>query len=280
MLITTGTRVSSYLLYPVYFETFLLGELQASSLTAYCREGNLQLMLEQIPRLREDIGEALEVLEALDREDHRGMFSETDDTAWASTKFKSHPQILNMSTLKQIEEFLCSHYNIESSTWKGRVNRDSQRLDGVAIGRVIFSSKRLEKSVVFRERGSVFAGTVKKVFSHSHSHPSQGSSITLTYLIVEVLEPVPAEWDGYRKLSCGWLCWGNSDKQLETSSTHGPRITLVPVVNIISHFVRTDFTDRELTGTGNETPKAIIHVYPVPKVSLVYLSAAIFSSSE
>ncbi|KAJ3899897.1 hypothetical protein F5879DRAFT_810115, partial [Lentinula edodes] len=50
-----------------------LGEVEATMLTAYCRQANLELILDHNADVRQDIDEALNALKNIEREDHRGM---------------------------------------------------------------------------------------------------------------------------------------------------------------------------------------------------------------
>ncbi|KAJ3899604.1 hypothetical protein F5879DRAFT_781923, partial [Lentinula edodes] len=50
-----------------------LGEIEATMLTTYCRQANLQVILNHNADVRQDIDEAIEALKNIDREDHRGM---------------------------------------------------------------------------------------------------------------------------------------------------------------------------------------------------------------
>ncbi|KAJ3838280.1 hypothetical protein F5878DRAFT_513132, partial [Lentinula raphanica] len=50
-----------------------LGQVEATMLVSYGQMANLQILLDQYPELREEIKEALAVLEDIEREDHRGM---------------------------------------------------------------------------------------------------------------------------------------------------------------------------------------------------------------
>ncbi|KAJ3900861.1 hypothetical protein F5879DRAFT_808397, partial [Lentinula edodes] len=50
-----------------------LGEVEATMLTSYCRQANLQVILDHNTDLREEIDEVLTALTDIDREDHRGI---------------------------------------------------------------------------------------------------------------------------------------------------------------------------------------------------------------
>ncbi|KAJ3764234.1 hypothetical protein EV360DRAFT_65672 [Lentinula raphanica] len=220
-----------------------LGEVEATMMTSYSQMANLQHLLEQFPELREEIEEALEVLKEIEREDHR---------AWSSTEFKETLTYIEASTLTRIVDHLCVMYQNEHSCWEGKVTRQVQEMDGVALGRVIYSSRRRENSIVFRSEGKVLAGTIVKVIKHSHIHPATKKMVSTTYLEVIAMQPISEGQDDlYRILNCGWLC-------LQTSTTG--RTLTVPLGDVISHFVRTDLT---LLVNGT----AVTHVYPVPKAS-------------
>ncbi|KAF9060975.1 hypothetical protein BDP27DRAFT_1235911 [Rhodocollybia butyracea] len=76
----------------------VVGELEVTRMKTYCRQGNLKLVLDNItdPVLLEDFGEAIDALQAMELEDHRGMFSGTDLSAWTSPDrdFKKTPTVI------------------------------------------------------------------------------------------------------------------------------------------------------------------------------------------
>ncbi|KAJ3862563.1 hypothetical protein EV359DRAFT_65525 [Lentinula novae-zelandiae] len=60
-----------------------LGEVETTMLTSYCREANLQVILDHSTDLQGEINEAITALTDIDCEDHRGIFAGTDLVAWA-----------------------------------------------------------------------------------------------------------------------------------------------------------------------------------------------------
>ncbi|KAJ3752706.1 hypothetical protein EV360DRAFT_88492 [Lentinula raphanica] len=230
-----------------------VGEVEATMMTSYGRMANLQILLDRFPDLQEEVEEALAVLEDIEREDHRGMFAGTDLSAWSSTKFKETPIFIDEAALDRIMNRLCETYQVGRLHWNGKVTRSAQQLDGVALGRVIYSSRLRENSIVFRSEGNIVAGTIAKVFRHSHPHPVTQETVSTTYLEVSPMQPITEGQDDlYRVLNCGWLC---------SQSNTARRTLTVPLGDVVSHFVRTD-----LTLLVNDT--AVTHVYPVPKVNL------------
>ncbi|KAJ3762783.1 hypothetical protein EV360DRAFT_66807 [Lentinula raphanica] len=229
-----------------------LGEVEATMMAAYGRTANLQITLDRHPELREEIEEALAVLEDIEREDHRGMFAGTDLSAWSSTEFKKKPVSIEEATLDDIVNHLCKVYHLDRTYWDGKVNRCAQELDGVALGRVIYSSRFRESSIVFRSEGNILAGTITKVITHSHPHPDTQKMLAFTYLEVIPMEPISEGPDDlYRALNCGWLC---------SRSEATDRVLTIPLKDVVSHFVRTELT---LLVNG----MVVTHVYPVPKKS-------------
>lgn len=220
-------------------------------LTAYCRQANLELILDHNADVRQDIDEALNALKNIEREDHRGMFAGTDLSVWSSTEFKATPFWIQHSTLDRITDHLCGIYNVPRSHWSSTLTRQAHNLAGVAIGRVIYSHRVRQNSVVFRHDDTFLAGTIDKVFTHSHSHPVTQQWNTITYFEVLAMEAIDERDDLYRQLHCGWLC-------LQTPIT--PRTLTIPLSSLVSHFVRTELS---LAVKGNP----VTHVYPVPKVS-------------
>ncbi|KAJ3884123.1 hypothetical protein GG344DRAFT_84534 [Lentinula edodes] len=205
-----------------------LGEVEATMLTSYCRQANLQVILDHNTDLREEIDEVLTALTDIDREDHRGIFAGTDLVAWASTEFKTSPACIEKPTLDRIIHHLCDIYGVLSSHWDGKVARQVHTVGGVAAGRVIYSPSIRQNSVVFRHNGR---------------------TVSITYFEVIVMEPIDADDDLYRRLNCGWLCF---------QKPAVPKTLTVPLSYIVSHFVRTDLSFK-IKG------KPITHVYPVPK---------------
>ncbi|KAJ3892281.1 hypothetical protein GG344DRAFT_64765 [Lentinula edodes] len=210
---------------------------------------NLQLLLNNYPEIREEIGEALTMLTDIEREDHRGIFAGTDLSAWSSTEFNESPTCIERATLDRIVQQLCRVYGVQASHWDGKVARQAHILGGVALGRVIYSTGYCQNSIIFRDEGKILAGTIDKIIKHSHPHPVTQDVIAATYVEAIVMEPISEEDDLYRSLNCGWLC-------LQMPATR--RLSTVPLSNVISHFVRTD-----LTLLVKENP--VTHVYPVPK---------------
>ncbi|KAJ3859902.1 hypothetical protein EV359DRAFT_85892 [Lentinula novae-zelandiae] len=227
-----------------------LGEVETTMLTSYCREANLQVILDHNTDLQGEINEAITALTDIDREDHRGIFAGTDLVAWASTEFKASPACIAESTLDCIIYHLCNIYGVSSSHWDGKVSRQVNTVGGVAAGRVIYSPAIHQNSVVFRNNGRVCAGTIEQVINHSHPHPVTRKMISITYLKVIIMEPIDVDDDLYRRLDCGWLCYQNPGAATKNLT--------VPLSHIVSHFVRTDLSFR-IRG------KSITHVYPVPK---------------
>ncbi|KAJ3883968.1 hypothetical protein GG344DRAFT_71674, partial [Lentinula edodes] len=225
-------------------------EVEATMMNSYGQIANLQLLLNNYPEIREEIGEALMMLTDIDREDHRGIFAGTDLTAWTSTEFKETPTRIERSTLDRIVQQLCRMYGVQASDWDGKVARQAHILDGAALGRVIYSTGYRQNSIIFRDDGKILAGTICRIIKHSHPHPVSQDVIATTYVETIVMEPISEEDDLYRSLNCGWLC-------LQIPTTR--RISTVPLSNVVSHFVRTDLT---LLVKEN----SVTHVYPVPKV--------------
>ncbi|KAJ3928294.1 MAG: hypothetical protein NXY57DRAFT_1041744 [Lentinula lateritia] len=128
-----------------------LGEVEATMLKVYCQQGNLEMMLAHCSDYKDDIQEALDALDEIKRESHRGMFDGTDLSSWSSPdrKFKSSPITMESSTLDQIIELLCVQYQVSPSTWEGALTRDALLLAGVAHDGVVFSPKIRENSIVF-----------------------------------------------------------------------------------------------------------------------------------
>ncbi|KAJ3760788.1 hypothetical protein EV360DRAFT_68405 [Lentinula raphanica] len=228
-----------------------LGEVEATMMASYGRMANLQILLDRYPELREEIEEALAVLKDIEREDHRGIFAGTDLSAWSSTEFKKTPITVEEATLDRIVNHLCDTYHLDRLHWDGKLARCAQELDGVALGRVIYSPRLRENSVVFRSEGNILAGTISKVITHAHPHPATQKMAAFTFLEVIAMDPISEGKDDlYRALNCGWLCSRTNTNQ---------RVLTIPLGDVISHFVRTD-----LTLLVNET--AVTHVYPVPKI--------------
>ncbi|KAJ3911637.1 hypothetical protein F5877DRAFT_55068, partial [Lentinula edodes] len=228
----------------------VLGEVEATMLKVYCQQGNLEMMLAHCPDDKDDIQEALDALLEIKRESHRGMFAGTDLSSWSSPdrKFKSSPIIMDSSTLDQIIELLCVEYQVPHSTWEGALTRDALLLARVAHDGVVFSPKTRENSIVFKklDEGGYGAGTVQRIISHRHRHPARQTSEAVTYLEVLDMNSIDDIEDLYRRLKCGWLC----------SQLPGRR-RLVPLPNVVSHFVRTNLIIQD-------TP--VTHVYPMPRV--------------
>lgn len=222
-------------------------------MTHFGRTANLQVILNHNTDLQEKIAEALTALKDIDREDHRGMFAGTDLSAWSSTEFKATPACIDEATLARIVTCLCELYTVPRSYWENKISRQARLLGGVVIGRVIYSSRVRQNSVIFRNEGRILAGMITKVIDHPHPHPVTRDIIRTSYLEISVMEPINQEDDLYRQLNCGWLC-------LQVP----PTTTLVTVLwsSIISHFVRTDLT---LAIKGD----LVTHVYPVPKGSML-----------
>ncbi|KAF8824679.1 hypothetical protein HHX47_DHR7000377 [Lentinula edodes] len=217
---------------------------------SYGQIANLQLLLNNYPEIREDIGEALTMLTDIDREDHRGIFSGTDLLAWSSTEFNETPTCIERPTLDRIVQQLCKMYGVQAAHWDGKIARQAHILGGVALGRVIYSTGYRQNSIIFRDEGKILAGTIDRIIKHTHPHPVTQNVIAATYVEAIVMQPISEEDDLYRSLNCGWLC-------LQMPTTR--RISTVPLSNVISHFVRTDLT---LLVKEN----SVTHVYPVPKV--------------
>lgn len=221
-------------------------------MTTYCRQGNLNLLLDNITdaEFLEDFDEAMEALQAIEQEDHRGMFAGTDLAAWTSPNrdFKATPTVISESTLDNISELLCKKYDMSSDTWRNQLARDAFILKGVvAMGRMVFSANIRENSVIFGHEERQVAGTIERIISHSHPHPGLGSTETVIFIQVLVLEPIDEVDDLYRKLGCGWLCLPSSTKR-----------QLVPLEAILSPFTRTIL---HIQG------RSVLHVYPETKVS-------------
>lgn len=86
-------------------------------LTTYCRQANLQVILNHNADVRQDINEAIEALKNINHEDHRGMFPGTDHSAWSSTQFKATAFWIKHSTLDRITHDLYRIYDLPHSHW-------------------------------------------------------------------------------------------------------------------------------------------------------------------
>lgn len=144
----------------------VIGELEVSRMKTYCRQGNLKLVLDNItdPDLLEHFGEAMNALQAMEQEDHKGMFAGTDLSAWTSPDrdFKTTPTVISESTLNDISELLSERYKVPLNVFDAKLARDAQILEGVAVmRRVVFSTNIRESSVIFRLGGHHVAGTIK-----------------------------------------------------------------------------------------------------------------------
>ncbi|KAJ3863506.1 hypothetical protein EV359DRAFT_82317 [Lentinula novae-zelandiae] len=230
----------------VTFWLFIIGKYLSDS---SFQQANLQLILDHNADVRQDVDEALNALKNIEREDHRGMFAGTDLSVWSSTEFKATPCWIQHSTLDRITDHLCGIYDFPHSYWSSTLTHQAYNLAGVAIGRVIYSHRVRQNSVVFCHDGAFLAGTIDEVFTHSHLHPVTQKTRKITYLEVSVLEAINEQNDLYRKLHCGWLC-------LRTSTI--ARTLTIPLSSIVSHFIRTELS---LSVEGN----LVTHVYPVPK---------------
>lgn len=218
-------------------------------LNTFCRQGALEMILEYNVELRDDIREALEALQEMKRESHRGMFDGTDLSSWSSPdrSFKSVPIVIKDSTLDRILDLLCRKYDVPRSAWEGELIRNAHSLAGVVSDGVVFSPKVRENSVIFKnlETGDYGAGTIQRIISHSFPHPTSGA---LTAIYIEVLDmtPIKVEDDLFRRLGCGWLC-----------SRQPGCYRLVPLTDVSCHFARTNLSIKDMLVT---------HVYPTPKV--------------
>ncbi|KAJ3996326.1 hypothetical protein F5050DRAFT_1819330 [Lentinula boryana] len=225
------------------------GEVEATMLKMYCRQANLELLLDHNVEIREEIKEALCTLKDIEREDHCGIFTGTDLLAWSSTQFKATSIYIKESPFDCIVHHLNTVYTVPESYWDGKVTRQAQLVGGVAHGRVIYSPKVRQNSVIFHDGGNIHAATIESVINHSHPHPTTRESVTITYIEISILEPIKPEDDLYRDLDCGWLC-------LQTPTLK--KILTIPLTNVISHFTRTDLS---FLVKG----KRVTHVFPVPK---------------
>jgi len=217
-------------------------------LNSFCRQGNLDLMLEHD---MQDLKQVMNTMDAIKREDRRGMFAGTDLSIWSSTEFSLTPIQLSEQDLDRIVDLLCQVYNVDHSHWSGKVFRNAFDLGGVAVGRAIYSPKLLDSSVVFTDEGCICAGTILQVISYPHRNPHRNpnqDSANAIYLRIRPMEPINPQSDLYRKLNCGWLCDCNPLM----------RDKIIPMVNLISHFARTDFPIRG---------QLVTHVLPLVKVS-------------
>lgn len=233
-------------------------------LKTYCLQANLEALLDGHDEIHDIIPEALEKLKVIDGEDHRGMFAETDLTAWSSTVFKSKHSVVTLAELHQISRWLSRIHSVPSSHWTGKVTSGVTEMEGIALGRVIFSPARikLENSyVVVKEerrisgRAPFKAGQILRIFSHVYPHPKTTLTATETFVELSVLEPIDASGDLYRELQMGWLC---KPEPLATE--------IVPLSHVVCHFVKTDLLIEGQT---------VMHVLPYPKVYaylLFYLS--------
>lgn len=233
-------------------------------LETYCLQANLQALLDCNHEIQDIIPEALEKLKAINREDHRGSFAETDLSAWSSTVFKSITSTVTLPELQQISIWLSNRYSIPLPHWHGKVTSKVADLEGIALGRVIYSPAgiQLNNSYVVvqaegpvtsrragRQAASYKAGQILHLFSHLHPHPETHLVTTETFVVLSILEPIEADDDPYRKLQMGWLC--KKDPNMTTTTT-------MHLSSLISHFVKTDLVIR-----GQD----VIHVLPCPKVN-------------
>ncbi|KAJ3716826.1 hypothetical protein C8R42DRAFT_724475 [Lentinula raphanica] len=225
------------------------GEVEATMQSDYSRQAALEIILGHNSELQKDIGEALGSLVEMKRESHRGMFDGTDLSSWSSSDrtFKSREFIMENTTLDQIRELLSTKYSLPTHAWDGRLIRNGIKLAGVVSDRVVFSCNTRESSVIFKdlEAENYSAGIIQGIISHSYPHPMTGVSETATYLEVRHMNPIAAEHDLYRKLNCGWLC-----------SRGLGRYRLLPLLQVVSHFARTELTIKDMLVT---------HVLPTPK---------------
>lgn len=217
-------------------------------LNSFCRQGNLDLMLEHD---MQDLDQVLKTMDAIKREDHRGMFAGTDLSLWSSTVFSSTQIQLSEQDLDRIVVLLCQLYNVNHSHWSGKIFRNAFDLGGVAVGRAVYSPKLLDSSIVFTDEGCIWAGTIVQVISYPHRNPNQESANTV-YFRIRPMKPINSQSDLYRKLNCGWLCDRN---HLESNK-------IIPLANILSHFAKTDFAIRG---------QLVTHVLPLVKVSFCKL---------
>ncbi|KAJ3792059.1 hypothetical protein GGU11DRAFT_761082, partial [Lentinula aff. detonsa] len=98
------------------------------------------------------------------------------------------------------------------SHWDGKVTRQAQLVGGVAHGRVIYSPKARQSSIIFYNEGNIHAATIERVINHSHPHPTTQESVTITYLEISILEPIKTEDDLYRSL--GYLAFLVKEKRV------------------------------------------------------------------
>ncbi|KAE9390208.1 hypothetical protein BT96DRAFT_1002488 [Gymnopus androsaceus JB14] len=87
----------------------------------YCLQANLQALLDCNHEIQDIIPEALEKLKAINREDHRGSFAETDLSAWSSTVFKSITSTVTLPELQEISIWLSNRYSIPLPHWHGKL---------------------------------------------------------------------------------------------------------------------------------------------------------------
>lgn len=214
-------------------------------LNSFCRQNNLELLLEHN---MQDLDQVRKTMDAIKREDHRGMFAGTDLSLWSSTEFSSTQIQLSEQDLDRIVVLLCQVYNVDCSHWSGKVFRNAFELGGIAVGRAVYSPKLLDSSIVFTDEGSVWAGTIVQVISFPHRNPNQDSA-SAVYFRIRPMKPINSQSDLYRKLNCGWLC----DRDYLQDNK------IIPLANIISHFAKTDFAVRD---------QLVTHVLPLVKVSV------------
>lgn len=213
-------------------------------LNSFCHQGNLDLLLEHG---MQDFDQVVKTMDAIKREDHRGMFAGTDLSIWSSTEFMSIPMVLSNLDLDRIVVLLCRIYNVGHSHWSGKVFRNAFEVAGIAVGRVIFSPKLHDSSVIFTDdEGSIHAGTILQIISYPHRSPNQ-DSVKSVYFRIRPMEPINPQFDLYRKLNCGWLCNRNILGNI-----------IIPMANVLSHFARTEF---RITG------QLVTHVLPLVKVA-------------
>ncbi|KAF9069571.1 hypothetical protein BDP27DRAFT_1363262 [Rhodocollybia butyracea] len=249
----SGMKLICTFRYGIYSVTKckVVGELEVTRMKTYCRQGNLKLVLDNItdPNLLEDFGEAIDALQAMELEDHRGMFSGTDLSAWTSPDhdFKKTLTVISESTLDDISNLFSQRYNMHTNAFNTKLTQDAHILEGVAVMRqVVFSTNTRESSVIFHLKGRHVAGTIKRIISHEHPHPIFGSMKTAVFVEVLVLEPINEADDLYRKLGCGWLCLLSQTRR-----------QLLSLEDILSPFSRTNLC---IQG------KSVIHVYPETKL--------------
>ncbi|KIK52616.1 hypothetical protein GYMLUDRAFT_64142 [Collybiopsis luxurians FD-317 M1] len=146
----------------------ILGVVEEIMLNSYCHQGNLDLLLEHDIQ---DMDSVIEVLDAIQREDHRGIFAGTDFSVLASTRFQSTPVTLPQHYLDLIVDCLFQTYSVNCSHWAGKVFCSALNLSGFVIGRVTFSSKLHDSAVIFKDNGGIHAGTILQIISHTHPEP-------------------------------------------------------------------------------------------------------------